>query len=91
MAEIVNVHDRIFKEMFSRKDGARDFFANYLPEDILKRLDLERIEIVKDSFIEKELREYFSDILYTVYLSDSPAYLYMLFEHKSYPDSPSGA
>jgi len=86
MAEIVNVHDKIFKEIFSRKDGARDFFANYLPEEILKRLDLERIEIVKESFIEKELKEYFSDILYKVSLADSPAYLYMLFEHKSYPD-----
>jgi len=86
MKEIVNPHDKFFKGMFSRKDEARDFFANYLPEEIFKLLDLERIEIVKDSFIETELKEYFSDILYKVYLTGSPAYLYMLFEHKSYPD-----
>jgi len=86
MKEIVNPHDKFFKGMFSRKDEARDFFANYLPEEILKLLDLERTEIVKDSFIETELKEYFSDILYKVYLTGSPAYLYMLFEHKSYPD-----
>ena len=84
--EIVNPHDKFFKGMFSRKDEARDFFVNYLPKEILKLLDLERIEIVKDSFIETELKEYFSDILYKVYLTGSPAYLYMLFEHKSYPD-----
>jgi len=45
-----------------------------------------KIEIVKESFIEKELKEYFSDLLYKVSLAESPAYLYMLFEHKSYPD-----
>ena len=86
MKEIVNPHDKFFKGMFSRKDEARDFFVNYLPKEILKLLDLERIEIVKDSFIEIELKEYFSDILYKIYLTGSPAYLYMLFEHKSYPD-----
>ena len=86
MSEVVNPHDKFFKELFSHKDEAGDFFAHYLPEDILKHLDLTEIEIVKESFIEKELKEYFSDILYKVSLSDAPAYLYMLFEHKSYPD-----
>lgn len=86
MSEVVNPHDKFFKELFSHKDEAGDFFAHYLPEDILKHLDLTEIEIVKESFIEKELKEYFSDILYKVSLLDSPAYLYMLFEHKSWPD-----
>jgi predicted transposase/invertase (TIGR01784 family) len=86
MSDVVNPHDKFFKEVFSHKDGARDFFAHYLPGDILKLLDLSEIEIVKESFIEKELKEYFSDILYKVSLADSPAYLYILFEHKSYPD-----
>ena len=35
-----------------------------LPEDILKFLDLREIELVKESFIEKELKEYFSALLY---------------------------
>ena len=86
MSDIVNPHDKFFKELLSHKDGARDFFVHYLPKEILKLLDLKGIEIVKESFIEKELKEYFSDLLYKVSLADSPAYLYMLFEHKSYPD-----
>jgi predicted transposase/invertase (TIGR01784 family) len=86
MSEMVNPHDKFFKEVFSHKDGARDFFTHYLPEEILKLLDLKEIEIVKESFIEKDLKEYFSDLLYKVSLAKSPAYLYMLFEHKSYPD-----
>jgi predicted transposase/invertase (TIGR01784 family) len=86
MSEMVNPHDKFFKEVFSHKDTAGDFLANYLPEPVLNLLDRDRIEIVKESFIEKDLKEYFSDILYKVYLAESPAYLYMLFEHKSYPD-----
>ena len=31
--------------------------------------------------LEHRVKEYFSDILYKVSLSDTPAYLYMLFEH----------
>jgi len=49
-------------------------------------MDLESLEICKDSFIEKDLRDYFSDMLYKVNLSGSPAYVYILFEHKSYYD-----
>ena len=86
MSEMVNPHDKFFKEVFSHKDTAGDFLANYLPEPVLNLLDRDRIEIVKESFIEKELKEYFSDLLYKVSLAESPAYLYMLFEHKSYPD-----
>ena len=56
MSEVVNPHDKFFKELFSHKDEARDFFAHYLPEDILKHIDLTEIEIVKESFIEKELK-----------------------------------
>ena len=86
MEEVVNVHDKYFKDMFGKKDNARAFFSSYLPPEVLKHLDLESIEIVKESFIEKDLKEYFSDILYKVNLSEESAYIYLLFEHKSYSD-----
>ena len=86
MSEEVNPHDKFFKELSSHKDKVRDFFVYYLPEGILELMNLNEIEILRESFIEEELKEHFFDILYKVSLSDTPAYLYMLFEHKIYPD-----
>ena len=83
---IPNIHDRFFKEIFSHKTHARDFLSTYLPEKISKLLDLNTLSTCKESFIEKELKEYFSDVLYQVKLKDQTAWIYLLFEHKSYPE-----
>jgi predicted transposase/invertase (TIGR01784 family) len=54
---------------------------------VLKLVDLNTLEISKDSFIEKDLAEYHSDILYKVKLTNgSQGFIYVLFEHKSYYD-----
>ena len=86
MAKLSKPHDKFFKETFSQPKIVRDFVRNYLPPDIVARLDLDALELQKDSFIEG-LQEHFSDILYRVRLkSGATAFLYFLFEHKSYPD-----
>jgi len=64
MAEISNPHDKFFKEVFSRREVAVDFLRNYLPEEVFSCLDEESIHLRKDSFVDKELRAYFSDLLY---------------------------
>ncbi len=84
MEKIKNPHDKIFKETMSDIETAKDFFRNYLPEELLKLIDLDNISVDKDSFIEKELGEYFSDILYKINLLGKESYIYFLFEHKSY-------
>ncbi|MGY6214417.1 Rpn family recombination-promoting nuclease/putative transposase [Methylolobus aquaticus] len=41
----------------------------------------------KDSFVDPELAEHHSDLLYAVrWLNGKPGYVYVLFEHKSYPE-----
>ena len=79
----INPHDKFFKDMLSDIDNAKSFFKDYLPPDILKAIDLNTLRICKDSFIEKDLKEFFSDILYEVSITDKKNYLYLLFEHKS--------
>jgi predicted transposase/invertase (TIGR01784 family) len=86
LPKLSNPHDRFFKKVFSQRQTAVDFLANYLPEDVLRSLDLEAMEVRKDSFVDEELKESFSDLLYEVKLAGSRAYIYVLFEHKSFPD-----
>jgi len=88
MPELTNPHDSFFKEVFSRKEVAADFLRNYLPTDVLACLDENSINLTKDSFVDNELATHLSDLLYEVELRDgSDAYVYVLFEHKSFPDS----
>ena len=83
----VNPHDRFFKEAWSHAEVARDFLTYYLPANIVELLDIDTLELSKDSFVDKELSEYFSDLLYKVELRDGRAvYVYVLLEHKSYPE-----
>jgi len=81
-----NPHDVFFKKVFSEREIARDFIENYLPEKVLKIIDTRSIKILKDSFLDNDLKESFSDMVYKVNINNQPGYLYLLFEHKSYPD-----
>ncbi len=63
---LTNPHDKFFKDLFSRQEAARDFLRHYLPVEVAGLLDLSRLEISKDSFIDPDLQEHFSDLLYKV-------------------------
>ena len=87
MSELRNPHDLFFRETFSRLEVAKDFMANYLPKDVTAVLDFSTLELQKDSFIDADLKEHFSDLLYRLQLRDgSEANVYLLLEHKSSPD-----
>ena len=87
---LANPHDKLFRAVWSNPENAAGFLKHYLPENVLQVLDLSSLETAKDSFIEKELKDYYSDILYKVMLAGKPdhvrGYIYVLFEHKSYFD-----
>ncbi|BAE83790.1 Rpn family recombination-promoting nuclease/putative transposase [Desulfitobacterium hafniense] len=85
MSLIHNPHDKFFKETFGDVGMARSFLKNYLPQEILALVDLETILPQKDSYIDQELQESFSDLLFQVKIHKNEGYLYFLFEHKSYP------
>ena len=80
-------HDHFFRATFGRTEVASGFAQHYLPEAIRAALDLSTLRPLKDSFIDAELREHSSDLLYEVTMREGGnAYVYLLFEHKSYPE-----
>jgi predicted transposase/invertase (TIGR01784 family) len=68
MSELTNPHDRFFKELFARPETAAEFLSSYLPLKIAGVLDLTALEPVRDSFVDAELQEHLSDLLYRVRL-----------------------
>ena len=82
--KIQNPHDKFFKETFSKVSVAKDFLNNYLPQSIMNVIDIDTLEPQKDSFINEELEEGFSDLLFIENINKREGYFYFLFEHKSY-------
>jgi hypothetical protein len=71
----------------SRKEAVRTFLRNHLDKEIVDLLDFSTLEIKKDTFVDQELGEHFSDILYQLKLRNGQdAKVYVLIEHKSYTD-----
>lgn len=86
MDEIINPHDKLFRETWSDLATAKSFLRHYLPKEILSLTALDSLEICKDTFVEKDLKDFYFDLLYKVRLADTDGYIYILFEHKSYQD-----
>ena len=64
MDEINNLHDVDFRERFTRREISQDFLRWHLPAELLEYVDLDSLEISKDSDVSKELRASYSDLVY---------------------------
>jgi predicted transposase/invertase (TIGR01784 family) len=86
--ELSQPHAKAFTFFFKEKETAVSMLKGYLPEDIKKKLDFKSLKISTDSFIDKRLKNYFADLLYEIKLKSSQksALIYILFEHKYWPD-----
>jgi predicted transposase/invertase (TIGR01784 family) len=82
-------HDGFFRNTFDR-NVAESFIKEYLPQEITKNFDFSTLTRSEDTYVDKKLARCYSDRLYQVQLNSKPAYLYFLFEHKSWePDFPA--
>jgi predicted transposase/invertase (TIGR01784 family) len=85
MSDISNPHDRFFREVFSRLELSSEFLSKQLPPAIAASLDFSTLDLRPGSFLDEELQQYYSDLLFRVKLQTGrPAYVYVLLEHKSY-------
>ncbi|HGJ5883605.1 Rpn family recombination-promoting nuclease/putative transposase [Arsenophonus sp.] len=79
-------HDAIFKLFLSEKETAKDFFDIWLPDEIKALCDLDSLKVESGSFIDADMKNYQSDILYSVSTTKGSGYIYVLIEHQSTPD-----
>jgi len=79
-------HDLAFKQFLTHPETARDFMALHLPTELLAVCDLNTLQLASGSFIEENLRPYFSDVLYVLKTLSGDGYVHVLIEHQSTPD-----
>ena len=76
-------HDAVFKTFMFTPETARDFLEIHLPEPLRKLCNLQTLRLEPTSFIEKSLRAYYSDVLWSVETSEGDGYIYCVIEHQS--------
>ena len=81
-------HDQFVKAILQQPELAKAYFRQQLPERLLETIDLDGLQQVSESFLDENLKESFSDLLYKVPLKNdsNTLYLSLLLEHKSYAD-----
>ncbi|PKB89462.1 transposase [Ewingella americana] len=80
------LHDAVFKQFLTHPETARDFLDIHLPPTLRKLCDLNTLQLASGSFIEEDLRPYYSDVLYSLKAGNGDGYVYCLIEHQSTPD-----
>jgi len=83
-----NPHDKIIKLVFSDRSEAVEFFQKNMPPDLVEKIDWDTLELEGSKYVDEELKDSESDLLYSVNFKDSKdkCFLYLLFEHQSKPD-----
>lgn len=79
-------HDATFRQFLTQPDIARDFMNIHLPAELLAICDLSTLKLESGSFVEDDLRQYFSDVLYSLKTTAGDGYVHVLIEHQSSPD-----
>ncbi len=79
-------HNNFFINYFSNTDNLKELIKFLLPEELRKKLDFNSLDIIKDSFVNTDLKEYYSDLIANCKLNGKDIYVYILFEHKSSPE-----
>ena len=81
-----NLHDSFFRESFAKPELVAELLANYLPPELVAEIDLSRLEVLKETFVDEEFRRHLSDLLCRApLLVGGHIFIYFLIEHKSWP------
>jgi predicted transposase/invertase (TIGR01784 family) len=86
-SKIKNPHDRLFKYVMDEKAVAQSFFEAYLPASLKASAKWDSLELCPNTFVDKHLQEYLTDVLYKVKRGKENIYLYILVEHQSTPQT----
>ena len=80
-------HDATFRQFLTQPEIARDFMEIHLPAELRAICDLSTLKLESGSFVEDDLRQYFSDVLYSLKTTTGDnGYVHVLIEHQSSPD-----
>lgn len=88
MLNILNPHDKFFKESFSRLEVVQSLIEEVFPAGLKERINLQKLQLSNASYVNDELSEYFADLVYETTFAGDEVLITLLFEHKSFVEFP---
>jgi predicted transposase YdaD len=79
-------HDALFRSAFETPAHAAGELMSVLPPPLAAALDAAGLELEPASYVDPDLADSHSDLLFSTRLGEEPALVYMLFEHQSTVD-----
>jgi len=70
---------RLFKGFLTHPDTARE--TPHVPAEFRAICDLSTLRLESGSFVEEDLRAYYSDVLYSIRTTEGDGYIHVLIEH----------
>jgi predicted transposase/invertase (TIGR01784 family) len=83
---ITSPHDRFFKNMMADPRVVKDFFKEYLPVKYQEIINLEKIVLQKEGYVDQDLKLKMIDLLYLTEFNNQEGYVSILIEHQSQPE-----
>ncbi|WP_223262013.1 Rpn family recombination-promoting nuclease/putative transposase [Cardinium endosymbiont of Dermatophagoides farinae] len=79
-------HDELAKKILFDPIAAQEFISHYLPESCKSLLDLTTLKVEKESFVEEDLKQKFSDLVFSIKMKNNEkAFIYTLIEAEISP------
>ena len=79
-------HDRFFRRVFSEPENAKGELAYLLPDEVARNVDWDTLRVLPKHFVDENLSDLESDLLWSVQVRGREALLYLLVEHQSGQD-----
>lgn len=79
-------HDSLVKAVFGNRLHLVGELRAALPADVVERMDLRTLRDCRATFVDEQLADRHSDLLFGVELDGREVFLYVLVEHQSTPD-----
>jgi hypothetical protein len=64
----------------------KDFLRSFLPKSLSEKIDYESIKVIDTEKTDRKYRKFYLDLLVECRFSEKESEIYIVFEHKSYPD-----
>lgn len=83
--DIHHPNDKLFKAVFSKRKAVIEYFRNFLPKHIFKKLRLNTLKSEDNSYLGNDLKNIFSDMVFTCEFGKKGQRIRIavLLEHKS--------
>lgn len=81
-----NTHDHFFRKVMERSEVLNAFLKTHLPGELLKKINLKKIQRMPKSFVTDMSKDLIADFICKVKIDKHDGYLVFLIEHQSTPD-----